>query len=649
MIPILIIGIGVFYFSGKTGEELVSYGYGFKSNKYLSQAKGEIADFGLLDHQGNFRSLYRDSNALAIVIISQGNDCPIIQRYSSIINEIKNKYAPKNIVFYFLNSNRQDSREAIIKEAKKYNLSIPILMDPSQVVAESLGITRTSEAVVISPKDWKILYKGAISDRMDYGIDKQVARNNYLNTVLDAIVENKTISLEKVVDAKGCLISFNKPVSLSYEKVIAPIIINKCLNCHTESSGYLPYFDNYQKVKGWTAMSKETIVTDRMPPWSSDPLYGKYANNISLTPEEKRVLIKWIDIGAPKDGTNDPLVLANSNIKTKKLSLKNIYPLHVGEMRADNKIPPSGLIEYKYVQLGGAIPFDMWVTGVETISTTPQLLHHANLMITSKDLSFYQQLMKDNGAINEKERSKNLDGDLPIYTLATINRYDQVHSPDNLIRFLIWAPSRPQPLFFGKYGYIFVPKGSYMIEEAHYMGSGREEFERNRVALYGFLTKPKEGQQIKSLSINNYNFTILPNKKENIVKTPEYKINKNIHLLSFNGHLHMRGTSIKLEVILPDNKTKTIVSIPNYYYGWGTGTSLVPIDPIAIKAGSSLRAICNYDNSEQNPYNPDSTKTVHFGQRVDRSEMCQFNIAATYDDPKDHGFIHPGYDMGISE
>lgn len=614
---ILLLGVFIFYLKRKKPEYLVSYGYGFKNEKYLSQLKGEVGDFGLLDHKGVFHSLYRDSDADAVIIISQDNKCPMAKDKILALEKIKSSYKRNHVSFYFLNSNPSDSRSSIIEEDKKYQIELPILMDSSQVVANHLGMKKISEAVVIDPKNWKILYRGEIGE--------------HLEEVIKAAVTKQSLHIDKVTDSNGCLISYEKPKSLSYEKTIAPIIINKCMSCHTESVGYLPYFDNYEKVKGWGAMSKETIFTDRMPPWSADPLYGSYVNDLSLTPEEKRSLVKWIDLGAPRDGISDPLIQASEKLKEKKEIFKKLKPIYSISYTEKN-IPPGGLIEYRYVQLGERAPYDMWVTGLQTLSSNPRQLHHETLMITSKPLKFYESLIDKYADINEETRKKNVDGDVTMFVLGTINQYERYFAPENYLRFQAWGGGHLQPTFMDKQGLmIFVPKNSYLILESHYMGTGIVDNEKSTFEFYGFREKPKGLRQIRSVYTTNFNFEIPPNTKDYVVTTPEWIPEQDIHIREFNGHLHMRGISVKIEMTTKDGKTQTLASIPNYNYGWGVGTYMELKEPIAVKAGSRFRTICHYDNTANNPYNPDPDKKIHFGQRVDRSEMCIMHVRYTND------------------
>lgn len=628
-IIILILLLGIYVF--RQQDKLPAYGYGFK--KSISRAEGEVGNFALLDHNGEFHELYRYQNAKAIVIISQTNDCPINQKFSSTLNEIRKKYLDQGIMFFMINPSLEDTRQTIIDEAKNYNFEFPILLDQSQVVATSLGITRSAEAVVIHPDGWKIVYRGAISDRLDYGADKQFARNNYLEDVLTNILKGEKITIQ-AQPAKGCLITFSDDEEkISYEKNIAPIFLNKCLTCHAENGIFPPKLSSYEKIKSWAAMSKETIMTERMPPFSADKHYGEYSNDISLSAEEKRLLIKWYNAGAPKDGTTDPLL----NYKTENKVVQRFNdPVYTAAMPTEHPIPPGGEIEYKYFQIGGEVPYEFWSKGYWTKSTNPRQLHHESLFVVSKPLSFYEELSKKKFNINEEERKKNTDGDVFLYTLSAMEKYEQENNSDNYTKFQVWGAGRPQPFYHAKHVGVHVPKGAYLILETHYMGTGRDEKEKTTVEFYGFRKKPEQLNEMFNITLNNLDFEIPPNHPNYEVQSREWVAKKNILIRSFLGHLHMRGKSIKVLVKEPSDKDfKVLVSIPNYNYGWQTGAALTPVTPIKIKAGSVLKGICRYDNSANNPYNPDPSKKVHFGQRVDRTEMCKFNMGYTVDNKRE--------------
>lgn len=630
-LSLLIIG-GLFYYQKSSGPDRARFspiGYGYKSP--LSQARGETANFSLLDHTGEFHELYRYSDAKAVVIISQGNDCPIIQKFTRRIEEINSIYGKKNVKILLMNSNIQDDRESIINEAKSYEFNLPIMMDRSQLVAETLGITRTSEAVVLDPRNWKIVYRGSIDDRLGYGVDKQKANNNYLTDVLDTMLKGDEVKVT-AVPAKGCLITFEKPKSLSYESSVAPIIQNKCLSCHNQKSEILPNLSSYEKFKGWAQMSRETILTDRMPPFSADTHFGSYRNDISLTPEEKRTLIKWIDQGAPNDSQNDPL---KSYIPPSRMAkiLNNFDHVYTATMENEYTIPPEGTTEYIYQQLGPAVPKDMWVQVMEMKTTNPRQLHHVSLMVTANPLSYYEKIAEEKRKANPQENSEEkLDGDIKNFLLAALG-LNEDKTNKNYMRTQVWGAGRPQPFFVDRKAMMFVPKGSFLILESHYMGTGREEKERSSIVFYQAKKLPKKPIQVRSVTLPNINFKVPAHVKDYRIPTREWTLDRDVKILSYMGHLHMRGKAVKLFQVSPDKKERTtVVSIPNFYYGWQTGAGLVNKEEQLFKKGTTFIGSCIYDNSAQNPNNPDPSKIVHWGQRVDRTEMCKLMMNYYYVD-----------------
>ncbi len=611
-ISLVILSLGFFFFK-QTRSQVAP----------ITSAKGEISNFSLLDNTGAFHELYRYADASAIVFISQGNDCPIIQKFIPTINSLKNKFEPSKVKFFLINSNRQDNRDSITKELNDYHSELPALMDKSQLVANLLGITRTSEAVIIDPKKWNIIYRGAISDQLDYGVNKEVAKNKYLENALMNFLQNKPLSAE-VIPAKGCLITFSQP-DLSYKKNISQIITNKCLPCHSENGRFLPVFNNIEKLKNWSAMIKETVLTDRMPPGSVDTYYGEYKNNLQLDPNEKQALAKWIDNGAPVDDENDSLSRYKPVSQVKKNNYQLIYE---ASMTEDKTIPPEGEKEYQYFQLGGGpIPHDMWVQAIHVTSTNPRLLHHMSVLGTSKPLEFYINYQKKNHPVDEKFRKSKIDGDQPIYTKSSIYEYESSRHEGKVPRLQAWAAGKAQPMLLHKGVAAFFPKGSYLILESHYMGTGKIEKERTSIKFYGAIENNKKLKKFLTQSIANEDFKIPPKIKDYVVETPTWEPQKNIKIISFLAHLHMRGASAKIVATNEKGETRTVVSIPNFYYGWQTGTPIIPTKPIAIEGGkTTFKGICHYDNSPTNPNNPNPDKTISYGQRHDTSEMCLFHF-----------------------
>ena len=169
-------------------------------------AMQRIENFTLSGLDGEKFELYAHADARAIVIISQGNGCPIARLSVVRINELAEQYAKQGVTFLMINANPQDSIDQIRAESADFQIKPPIFKDESQSVSRILGITRTAEVVVIKPQSLEVVYRGALDDRLDYQIQRATTEHHYLVDALNAILNGKEISVPRTV-TKGCLIS----------------------------------------------------------------------------------------------------------------------------------------------------------------------------------------------------------------------------------------------------------------------------------------------------------------------------------------------------------------------------------------------------------------------------------------------------------
>src|SRR5262249_40497266 len=157
-------------------------------------------------------------------------------------------------------------------------------------IGESLGVKQTGEALVIDPKEWKVVYRGSVDG------------------VADAVkaVQNagpSTGSGRTAARVKGCKIDLPEAhrerahERISYERTIAPMLMDKCVKCHREGGIGRWQMTSYEIVRGFAPMIREVLRTERMPPWHADPHYGVFSNDRSLTAEDTKTLVHWIEAG----------------------------------------------------------------------------------------------------------------------------------------------------------------------------------------------------------------------------------------------------------------------------------------------------------------------------------------------------------------
>ena len=187
-----------------------------------------VDNFRLMDHEGKSHELYRQTQAPVVVLFVAGNGCPIVRQSIATIKALRERFAEKKVVFWMLNPNSQDDQASIVDEAKEFGIDLPVLMDKTQIVARSLKVTRTAEAIAINTKDWRIFYRGAMDDRLGYGTQKVKQPKTFLADALENFLAGKKVSPNRA-PVKGCAVSFTavKPMegkTVSYAKEVAPIL-----------------------------------------------------------------------------------------------------------------------------------------------------------------------------------------------------------------------------------------------------------------------------------------------------------------------------------------------------------------------------------------------------------------------------------------
>jgi peroxiredoxin len=173
----------------------------------LAIEPGQAVDnFRLQDQLGKSHQLSDLSNMKAVVLMVQGNGCPIVRQALPALAEVRAKYQAQGVEFLLLNSNLQDTRDLVAKEATDFKIDFPILLDESQRIGEALGVVRTSEVFVIDPKSRKLKYRGPMDDRLSYERQRP-ANNHYLTDALDAVLAGQPVKTPHA-DGVGCLVNF---------------------------------------------------------------------------------------------------------------------------------------------------------------------------------------------------------------------------------------------------------------------------------------------------------------------------------------------------------------------------------------------------------------------------------------------------------
>ncbi len=544
----------------------------------------KVNDFALIDHEGVYRHLYyhaKDPQTRAIVLFVQGNGCPLVRKRVPELKRLRDAYGTNGVVFWMINANPQDKRAEVAKEAAEFDLDLPILMDETQLVAKQLKIVRTAEAIVIQPNTWRIRYRGAIDDRLSYESQKPEAQHTYLRDALDSILAGEPVKME-VASSPGCVVTYAKTETVSYTDTIAPMLKANCVQCHTRG-GIGPFaMSNYDKVRGWSDMIREVLVTRRMPPWQADPHVGKFGNDFSLSSEDTRTLVQWIDAGTPRGKGEDPLASYQPELPEWKLGTPD-FTVQIPEQ----SVAAEGVFDYRYVTVDTPNTEDVWLRAVEIVPGNTRVLHHiiATTIMPGED---------------RDRNQKALSG---------------------------YAPGMGPDMFPSGTGRL-LKAGSKIVLQLHYTASGKAETDSSRLGL--FLSKEPPAQELRSSVLVNFAFRIPPGNRE-FVAEKSRRFDKDALLYSMNPHMHLRGKWMRYSARYPDGTEELLLNVPNYRFDWQCDYDLQ--EPKRLPKGTVLVVEAAWDNSALNLNNPDPTKAVTWGDQT-FNEMFYASYRYTYPEAK---------------
>jgi hypothetical protein len=529
----------------------------FRARTLVQSDDRYASNFALLDQNGMRRELFYfvgvESLKAVVLIFAEGN----YPAFASKINALRAKSIFKDSVFFWtIESGPNSTRAKIIGDAAAAGLVSPVLHDPIQLTARDYNVRFNGEVVVIRMADIKVAYRGLIDDA-DSGAP---ASRQFLATALTNIVASDPVIMSRIEPSENRLTENNRPIA-DYATAIAPLLQNKCVTCHSPGNIAPFALTNYNSVVEHAAEMKEHIADGHMPPWHADPEYGKFKNDISLSPEQKAMLVDWLDAGLPRSGGDDPL----TNVPPPPPP----WPAELGDpdqviAAPVQHIPTTGVFQYSYVYIRATNTTDRWLRAAVIRPSNTAAVHHYNVW----------------------------EGRVP-----------------NALVLAAYTPGRTESEYPEGTGW-YLRAGMEMTIEIHYTATGREETDQPKLALWYADTPPAFA--LKAAAAQNVGIVIPPGNWDYQV-TASYTFGSPARLFLLNPHMHLRGSRMRFELTTPGQAKRTIASIPHYDFHWQTVYHFDP--PLDLPANSRIDVIGAFDNSPQNPHNPDPTATIRWGEQ----------------------------------
>ena len=353
----------------------------------------------------------------------------------------------------------------------------------------------------------------------------------------------------------------------------------------------------YEQSRPWADAMAHSVEMRMMPPWFADPRFGHFQNDPSLTDQEVRDISEWVKEGAPRGDPHDAPAPRNWvrgwNIAQPDLVVTMPKPV---------TIPAHGEIEYAYEIVPTHFQEDRWVRMSEFRPGSPAHVHHAVVYIRPPNSDWLRH-----APVGEPFTAS---------TLADPREQRQAHETTSDL-LLVYAPgSSPDqwPEDMAK----FVPAGSDLVFQMHYTTSGMADQDQTSIGLVFAKNPPNE--RVVTLQLNDHAL-IIPPGADNFRVEVQGTLPNDATLLSLFPHMHLRGKRFEYDIVHDDGTVEVLLRV-NYHFHWQLSYRLK--EPRLLKAGTRLRAIAWYDNSKNNPHNPDPSRTVTWGDQTSDEMMVGF-------------------------
>jgi hypothetical protein len=345
---------------------------------------------------------------------------------------------------------------------------------------------------------------------------------------------------------------------------------------------------SYKQAKAWADMIREVVADSVMPPWHADAPLGHFANDRRLTPDEKKTLLAWIDQGCPEGDPKD----APEPRKFLDGWRLGREPDQVLRMNRAVRVPAQSLLglglPYEYIDVGEPFAEDKWVTDIEVRPEYRAVVHHIIAFVIPPGGSIFD--------VAGDEFGRHLLG---------------AYVPGN------------QPII-GKPGFARkVTKGSRLVFEMHYTPNGKAGSDRSMIGL-SYMEGPPQ-KQVHSEAVFNGRFRIPPG-ADNYEVQSVHIFPEESTILSLTPHMHLRGKAFRYELVTVGRDGKeqreVLLNVPKYDFNWQASYEFAR--PRVVPAGAKLVCTAWFDNSAKNPFNPDPSKRVRWGNQTWEEMMIGF-------------------------
>ena len=381
----------------------------------------------------------------------------------------------------------------------------------------------------------------------------------------------------------GCLTGISALAAApTFNKDVLPILQANCQQCHRPGEIAPMSLLTYNEARPWAKAIKAAVVSQKMPPWFADPNVGHFANDRRLSEEQIKTLAAWVDNGAPEGNAKDrpaPRVFQEG---------WNLKPDMVIEMPKAFELPAKGTIDYQYILVKGNIKEDLWVKAAEMRPSNNAVLHHGKVWVRPPGSHWMENAVPGVAYSEGMGKGGAEEGD------DIIGKFN---------------PGLGEQTFDFDGSAKLIPKGSDFIFELHYTAIGKPATDISRVGLVLAKEPPQMRYYTSPGTPAGFNLFI-PANDSNAEVVSESTVGADMKLVYIQPHAHLRGKDFEIRLVYPTGEKETVFK-GKFDFNWQLGYDLAK--PIVLPKGTRIISIVHYDNSANNPFNPDPSNNVVWG------------------------------------
>ena len=411
---------------------------------------------------------------------------------------------------------------------------------------------------------------------------------------------------------------------VTFNKDVLPILQKNCQTCHRPGQIAPMSLLTYKEARPWAKAMKAAVLSRKMPPWFADPQYGHFNNDRSLKQAEIETIVGWVDRGAQEGDAKDapaPIQWPADGWQIQPEVIVELPPYPV---------PARGVKEWEQLAIPAPFKGDTWVTSVEILPGQPSVVHHYCFNLekhkptTSYNVYEWMEVPRDDDGVS-RNHGRGVDKREGIVLRRRVGSKEETRQEGRqTIRGgneFCYLPGLPYEDYRPVNAGVFVPAGSDIIVSMHYTANGVDLVDRTRI---GFTISkvppqkrfvPQEGENGDAAPVTRLqtleDLAIPPYESNYLGPSADITFLKELELVWFRPHAHMRATSVQYKLIYPSGREEIVLNVPHYDFNW----QLTYRTSLKIPKGSRMHVEFRYDNSTNNRFNPDPSKWVYYGDQ----------------------------------